>query len=86
VTSILLVGLDFAEVIARAYAESRDEEEDLYRGEISNESSFEVSGSDETSLDDDLAGDSADLLKLAQTLLLMIEPGDEFRNNESIDH
>jgi hypothetical protein len=40
-----------------------------------------VSGSDETSFDD-LAGDSADS-KLAQTLLLMIEPGDEFRNNES---
>ena len=43
-----------------------------------------VSGSDETSFDDDLAGDSADS-KLAQTLLLMIEPGDELRNNESID-
>ena len=47
-TSILLVGLGFAEVTARAYAESRDEEEeDLSTGEISNESSFEVSGSDE---------------------------------------
>jgi hypothetical protein len=86
VTSILLVGLGFAEVTARAYAESRDEEEeDLSTGEISHESSFEVSGSDETSFDDDLAGDSADSLKLAHTLLLTIEPGDEFRNNESID-
>jgi hypothetical protein len=41
-----------------------------------------VSGSDETSFDD-LAGDSADS-KLAQTLLLMIEPGDEFRNTNQI--
>jgi hypothetical protein len=65
VTSTPLVGLGFAEVSARAYAESRDEEEeDLSTGEISYESSSEIPGSDETSFDDDLAGDSIRQLTL----------------------